>query len=50
MTAQPIATKDDSTVVTASRADAGSPIEAVATRGQSVLILLGVIAFLYFAR
>jgi predicted PurR-regulated permease PerM len=57
---QPIAAKDDSTVAAAPRADALSgdplpaPLSAAAatktTPVQIVLIVLGVIAFLYFAR
>ena len=57
---QPIAVKDDSTVAAEPRADAPSheplaaaPIAATAAKAtpvQIVLILLGVIAFLYFAR
>jgi predicted PurR-regulated permease PerM len=57
---QPIAAKDDSTVAAASRADAlsGEPLSAEpiaatvakATPVQIVMIVLGTIAFLYFAR
>src|ERR1017187_3900878 len=60
MITQPIVVKDDSTVATEPRADASSheplsaaPVATTAARAtpvQIVLILLGAIAFLYFAR
>jgi predicted PurR-regulated permease PerM len=52
-TTQPIANKNDSTLAAAPRADSFSskpPSVTKATPGQIVIIVLGVIAFLYFAR